>query len=445
MKNTPNFNLPLYEPNDLANLTDGYNNAMSLIDTDMKAVTDHVDTYDTRITTNADAIAAETTRATAAEKVNADAIAAEVTRATAAEKVNADAIAAETTRATAAEKVNADAIANINAKFPVSSDNIANNAVSMVKLSSDVQDLIIGSAASGTELVVIGDSVSYGTGASSTSNGWATKYATYNGLNLHNYAENNAGFIAAGSGSAKANFLQQAENAVADSTFSNDDVSKVIIMGGCNDSVQNTQIGDAVANTVITCVNGFKNAKIYVIPYFWGAKPVYQQSGYKFHDTMTSFNGGIKWISNVYNVHVIYHAWEWMAGLSVYMSDFIHPNDSGHEYLAETIRGAINSGTDMRPYYHWSSSNLCAECTDGIVTVSGNYTMSSSSTAYGTIVSLPAWCNHGYQNHAVSAYNASWEFVPLYYTFNENALACPNALANGTQLYIPEFTFPLNI
>lgn len=56
MKNTPNFNLPLYEPNDLANLTDGYNNAMSLIDTDMKAVTDHVDTYDTRITANADAI-----------------------------------------------------------------------------------------------------------------------------------------------------------------------------------------------------------------------------------------------------------------------------------------------------------------------------------------------------------------------------------------------------
>ena len=99
MKNTPNFNLPLYEPNDLANLTDGYNNAMSLIDTDMKAVTDHVDTYDTRITANADAIAAETTRATAAEKVNADAIAAETTRATAAEKVNADAIAAETLRA----------------------------------------------------------------------------------------------------------------------------------------------------------------------------------------------------------------------------------------------------------------------------------------------------------------------------------------------------------
>lgn len=40
------------------------------------------------------------------------AIAAETTRATAAEKVNADAIAAETTRATNAEKVNADAIIN---------------------------------------------------------------------------------------------------------------------------------------------------------------------------------------------------------------------------------------------------------------------------------------------------------------------------------------------
>ena len=83
-----------------------------------------------------DAIAAETTRATAAEQANATAIAAETTRATTAEETlqdnidaeeqariaadnaldakigdNTDAIAAETTRATAAEQANATAIA----------------------------------------------------------------------------------------------------------------------------------------------------------------------------------------------------------------------------------------------------------------------------------------------------------------------------------------------
>ena len=110
MKATTNYNIPLYEPNDLANLTDGYNNGMEIIDTSMKAVEDFVQTYDKAIEDNAAAIASESERATAAEKVNADAIAAETNRATAAEKANADAIAAETNRATAAEKANADAI-----------------------------------------------------------------------------------------------------------------------------------------------------------------------------------------------------------------------------------------------------------------------------------------------------------------------------------------------
>ena len=71
---------------------------------------EEVNAFDERITANADAITAETSRAGAAEKVNADAIAAETNRASAAEKVNADAITAETSRASAAEKVNADAI-----------------------------------------------------------------------------------------------------------------------------------------------------------------------------------------------------------------------------------------------------------------------------------------------------------------------------------------------
>ena len=62
--------------------------------------------------TNATAIATEETRAKAAEQENATAIADEVTRATAAEQANATAIAAEETRAKAAEQENATAIAN---------------------------------------------------------------------------------------------------------------------------------------------------------------------------------------------------------------------------------------------------------------------------------------------------------------------------------------------
>ncbi len=62
------------------------------------------------ITANATNIAAEITRATAAESANTTAITNEVTRATAAENTNATAIAAETTRATTAETANTSAI-----------------------------------------------------------------------------------------------------------------------------------------------------------------------------------------------------------------------------------------------------------------------------------------------------------------------------------------------
>ena len=72
--------------------------------------------YDTRISGNADAIAAETTRATSAEQDLSDDIGDETTRAQAAEQTNAAAIAAEATRAQTAEQTNAAAIAALQAR-----------------------------------------------------------------------------------------------------------------------------------------------------------------------------------------------------------------------------------------------------------------------------------------------------------------------------------------
>ena len=71
-----------------------------------------VQTFDGRISANATAINAETTRATEADKTNATAIANEVTRAKEAEQTNATAIANEVTRAKEAEQTNATAISN---------------------------------------------------------------------------------------------------------------------------------------------------------------------------------------------------------------------------------------------------------------------------------------------------------------------------------------------
>ena len=89
MKKTSNYNLNLYEVNDLANLTDGYNNSMNTLDTTVKTVSNSV--------------AAETTRATKAESTLTTNLNTEVTRAKAAENTLTTNLNSEITRAKGAE------------------------------------------------------------------------------------------------------------------------------------------------------------------------------------------------------------------------------------------------------------------------------------------------------------------------------------------------------
>lgn len=328
-------------------------------------------------------------------------------------------VTAETERATKAEKANADSIAALKESL---------------------------GSSTGNEFVVIGDSVSAGVGTTTPSTDtWCVKFAAANNLTLHNYAESNAGFKAGGSGSNKANFQRQAQIAVDDTSFVNDDVALVVIMGGCNDSVGDNDIASYVAGTVNTCVTGFKNAKIYVIPYFWGANPVSRQTGYKFNETMSNFNDGMRDVNRTNNVRVILHAWEWMCGRSSYMHDFIHPNTSGAAYLAKTIQGAIVSGTDMRPNFSYKLDGFTCNCTDGIITFLGNYTLKATVTAYKPIITLPEWASFSSTNFAVAGFNGSWSNMVMYYDANSHTISSPGDVQANTQLYFNCNTFSANV
>lgn len=67
MKKTANYNLPIYEANDLPNLLDGYNSAMDLIDSDLKAVSDFVQSQDKQIVDLSSALNSEVSRASEKE------------------------------------------------------------------------------------------------------------------------------------------------------------------------------------------------------------------------------------------------------------------------------------------------------------------------------------------------------------------------------------------
>lgn len=137
MKQTEHYNLDLYEPNDLANLTDGYNNSMQILDTGMQALKDLTESYDERITTadttanNALSLAQTNEKdiATLDSEMAGTAESGLKTLIETKSKVNSDAIEAEFSRASAAEKANADAISVVNNKIEnavYATDNIYN-------------------------------------------------------------------------------------------------------------------------------------------------------------------------------------------------------------------------------------------------------------------------------------------------------------------------------
>ena len=498
---TKYYNLDLYTDTDKPNLRDQYNGAINKIDQQMYTNAVNI-TASTNIANNAIAetneLAKKVTTNTsniAANKTIIDGLGTASTHNVTnsitsgsddlptSDSVNtaitesANNISAKVDANTTNIAANTERANNISAKVDANTTNIAANKASIDALgtasthnvtnsitsgsddlpTSDAVNSALASFVSninGTELIVIGDSVSYGTG---TTNAAMYSYpvilASKLGMNLHNYAENNAGFVANGTGTHKANFVQQITLANNDTTFNNDDVAIVLIMGGCNDSASNLNISENVKTCITNALTYFKNAQIIVIPYFWGATPVRNTSGYNFFATMDYFNTGVNSIRNYSNrVRIINHAWEWMAGKSSYMNDFIHPNDTGANYLANTIYGAIISGTDMRPYLLGGASgvktnNLDCVAIDGIVTIKGNITTKGSS-AYKPVITLPEWCKCGGGNFHVSCLDSSgWSTsdTPLYFNAGNGTIDSPYNIEADKTIYICNITFPLNV
>ena len=131
---------------------------------------------DTEIAVDPAPLAAEITRATAAEGVNATNIAAEITRATAAEGVNATNIAAEITRATAAEGVNATAIATNITDIATNATAIATNATNIATNTTDI-------ATNATAIATKQDTI---TGSTALTTGALTATAATNDIDLRN-------------------------------------------------------------------------------------------------------------------------------------------------------------------------------------------------------------------------------------------------------------------
>lgn len=442
---TTNFNLEKYQAGDAANLNDQYNASMDIIDDNLY-----------KINTNANTAGGKATQALEAAQNNNKNLAAlgvnDTTTATAL-KNKIDNTNTTANNASNLAQTNKTAVTAINSNLTTINSNLntinsnltalhANSVSNATNLYNTIQKIdgiytnIELKRKTYTNIAIIGDSISYGTGASTLANAWANQFKSYIGANtVQNMSQNNAGYVNAPT------FLSQLQ-AVKNKT----EITHIIIAGGANDKLQTTtDITNAVKSTLKYALTNFPNAEIHVAPVVLGVNGMFRYHA-NIPQTLNAIEEGI---AQTPNVHEIQYAWEWLNGRENWAAtsnnsmDAIHPNDNGQKQLlrlfAESLftRNGIHndwkanvSGTDNHGQIVHSES----VCNNGIYTFNCQFKVVNNHTAYAGII---ATC---YGLSTVNNYNVSSNYFngTLYASTNsasQGIIACTTAIPNNTEIY----------
>lgn len=435
---TTNFNLEKYQAGDAANLNDQYNASLDIIDDNLY-----------KINTNANTAGGKATQALETAQTNNKNLAAlgvtdTATATTLKNKINNTSATANTALDLA--QTNETAVTAIKSNLTAINANLtalhANSTSAAADLYNTVQKIdgiysnIELKRKTYTNIAIIGDSISYGTGASTLTNAWANQFKSYIGANtVQNMSQNNAGYINIPT------FLSQLQ-AVNNKT----EITHIIIAGGANDKLQTpNDITNAVKNTLQYALTNFPNAEIHVAPVVLGVNGMFRYHA-NIPQTLNAIEEGI---AQTPNIHEIQYAWEWLNGREDWAStsngsmDTIHPNDNGQKQLlrlfAESLftRNSIHnnwktsvSGTDN----HGQIINSESVCNNGIYTFNCQVKVVNNHTAYAGII---ATC---YGLSTTNNYNVSSNYYTgtLYASTNSahrGIIGCTTAIPNNTEIY----------
>lgn len=283
--------------------------------------------FDGRITTNTEAIAAETeAREEAIAAING-------LFPIQLESMGSDSVGS-------AQLVDAGVTTAKLADDSVTADKLADDSVTADALNDDLLRRYWARRIStaGTHMVVFGDSYSAPEIANSLDAYWPKRVAGALGLTLHNFAIAGAGFGRTGQ-------LISRQQEICQTTMTADeaaDTSVVICYAGCNDLLNDVAASAINSGVVgfITWANGFfPYADIYVIPYNWGFSKLTQARNNMITNTMNSYMS-----YNRDRVHIIPYAWCWNLGIASRYQNEVHPNTGGYNQIAAQILNAIAGG-----------------------------------------------------------------------------------------------------
>lgn len=435
---TTNFNLEKYQNGDAANLNDQYNASMDIIDDNLYKINSNANTAGGKATQALETAQNNIKNLTALGVTDTE------TATQLKNKIDTTDTTASNASTTASNaltlaQTNESAITEINANLTALHANSVNDATNLYNTVQKIDGIYSNielKRKTYTNIAIIGDSISYGTGASSTAKSWANQFKTYIGADtVQNMAQNNAGYV------NEPTFLSQLQ-AVNNKT----EITHIIIAGGANDKLQTTtSITTAVKNTLQYALTNFPNAEIHVAPVVLGVNGMFRYHA-NIPQTLNAIEEGI---AQTPNVHEIQYAWEWLNGREDWAStssnsmDAIHPNDNGQKQLlqlfAESLftRNSIHnnwktsvSGTDN----HGQIINSESVCNNGIYTFNCQFKVVNNHTAYAGII---ATC---YGLSTVNNYcvNSNYYSGTLYASTNSahrGIIACTTAIPNNTEIY----------
>lgn len=442
---TTNFNLEKYQTGDAANLTDQYNASIDIIDDNLY-----------KINTNANTAGGKATQALETAQNNNKNLAAlgvTDTKTATALKNKIDNTNTTANNALNLAQTNKTAVTAINAGLNTINTDLnainanltalhANSVSDATDLYNTVQKIdgiysnIELKRKTYTNIAIIGDSISYGTGASTLAKSWANQFKSYIGADtVQNMSQNNSGYV------NEPTFLSQLQ-AVKNKT----EITHIIIVGGANDKLQTTtNITNAVKNTLQYALTNFPNAEIHVAPVVLGVNGMFRYHA-NIPQTLNAIEEGI---AQTPNVHEIQYAWEWLNGREDWAStsdtsmDAIHPNDNGQKQLlrlfAESLftRNGIHndwktsvSGTDN----HGQIVNSESVCNNGIYTFNCQFKVVNNHTGYAGIIAT-CYGLSTVNNYCVSS---NYHTGTLYASTNSahrGIIACTTAIPNNTEIY----------
>lgn len=283
-------------------------------------------------------------------------------------------------------------------------------------------------------ILILGDSISYGTGPSTIGKSWADQLAAYRGCTVTNLAQNNAGYVNAPT------FLSQAQSYTGDKT----QITRVLIVGGANDKTHvdgtdiNSTITTAVTNTITWIRNNYPNARIQTIPCLLGFLPPT-----RYNPNIWPVIRRIQIASGKLGIECIPYAWEWLAGNPDWTADYsIHPNDAGSLILLNNIANAID-GQSIRAEWtgritgadnHGIISNYLFHVAGGTVNASCQMNVVNNHAAYQAFARMPYAATQG-MNFYIA--NSLEKLVYVYGNVQQHTadVGCTSSVPNDTELY----------